>query len=220
MRHNDDSPTHRAAGPAADESRIAPLSRAGSFRVAAGDPDVHGFRVLAQDGQTIGQIDEVLVDVEAGMVRYLDVELDADLLASGGSDELDRHVLIPIGFARLPEATAAEDVVVLPGLEAAMVVGLPDYDHGPVTREVEVALLRYLDPGFGPREDEGFYDNDAFDEDAFYGARRGATAADANRPLTEQDDRPVNEDRGVHPAEERLRAQLEEETTVPTRGRY
>ena len=82
-----------------DMDRVVPLGQLDDFRVAEGDPDGRGWEVLASDGRKIGEVDELLVDTAAMKVRYLDVDLDVDdVVLSGGHD---RHVLIPIGYARL-----------------------------------------------------------------------------------------------------------------------
>ncbi|HEU0052581.1 MAG TPA: PRC-barrel domain-containing protein, partial [Longimicrobium sp.] len=80
-----------------DLDRVVPLNRLDDFKVADGDPDVRGWDVVAADGRKIGEVDELLIDTGAMKVRYLDVEVDRGMIAGGD----DRHVLIPIGYARL-----------------------------------------------------------------------------------------------------------------------
>lgn len=72
----------------------------------------------------------------------------------------DRHVLIPIGSARLAEA---EDRIFVESLRSEEVPLLPAYDHGEVTREHEAALLSRF----------GRSSHDPDDDERFYGARRG-----------------------------------------------
>ena len=73
-------------------SGIVPLKELDDFKVAKGDPDVRGWDVIAADGTEVGEVEELLVDTAALKVRYLDVELDKDLV-----NAKDRHVLVPIG---------------------------------------------------------------------------------------------------------------------------
>ena len=110
--------------------RVVPLGQLDDFRVADGDPDVRGWEVLASDGRKIGEVDELLVDTTAMKVRYLDVDVDDELVAAGQ----DRHVLIPIGYARLERD---RDCVMVDVLASDDVRGIPAYDQGPLTRDFE-----------------------------------------------------------------------------------
>jgi hypothetical protein len=118
-----------------DMDRVVPLGQLDDFRVAEGDPDVRGWEVLASDGRKIGEVDELLVDTGAMKVRYLDVDLDGeDVVLSGGPD---RHVLIPIGYARLERD---RDCVMVEGLASSELAGLPSYGQGPLTRDFETSV--------------------------------------------------------------------------------
>ena len=118
-----------------DMDRVVPLGQLDDFRVAEGDPDVRGWEVLGADGHKIGEVDELLVDTTAMKVRYLDVDLDVDdVILSGGHD---RHVLIPIGYARLDRD---RDCVTVDGLASADLAALPSYGQGPLTRDFEASV--------------------------------------------------------------------------------
>jgi sporulation protein YlmC with PRC-barrel domain len=116
-----------------DMDRVVPLGQLDDYRVAQDDPDVRGWEVLASDGRKIGEVDELLVDTNAMKVRYLDVDVDDGLLGDG----MDRHVLIPIGYARLEQE---RDCVMVDGLASADLQGLPSYDQGPLTRDFESSV--------------------------------------------------------------------------------
>jgi uncharacterized protein (TIGR02271 family) len=140
----------------ADEmNRIVSLDDLEDFEVAEGEPDVRGWEVLSADGQRIGEVDQLLVDTTAMKVRYLDVDLENDLI---GTDE-DRHALIPIGFARLDEDN---DQVFVDNLRAEDVSRLPAYDHGPITRDIEVEVRRAFEPGFVAESEEKFYEHEHY----------------------------------------------------------
>jgi sporulation protein YlmC with PRC-barrel domain len=113
-----------------DMDRVVPLSQLDDFKVADGEPDVRGWEVLASDGRKVGEVDELLVDTAAMKVRYLDVDVET---AGGGHD---RHVLIPIGYARLDDA---RDCVMLDSA-ASELGGIPSYYQGPLSREFETSL--------------------------------------------------------------------------------
>lgn len=147
--------------------RIVPLDDLDDFEVAEGNPDVRGWDVIARDGRRIGEVDELLVDTETLKVRYLDVDLDHDLLA--GSNE-DRHVLIPIGYARLDED---DDQVLVDGLASSDVATLPVYAQEPLTHDFEMSVVQRFDPEFtAPTAQTDLYALDHYDESRFYGSRR------------------------------------------------
>jgi photosynthetic reaction center H subunit len=116
-----------------DLDRVVPLGQLDDFKVADGEPDVRGWEVLASDGRKIGEVDELLVDTAAMKVRYLDVDVDEGMVAGGH----DRHVLIPIGYARLDEE---RDCVRVDALASADLGGVPAYDQGPLTRDFETSV--------------------------------------------------------------------------------
>ena len=144
--------------------RVVPLDQLDDFEVSEGDPDIRGWEVLASDGRKIGEVDDLLIDRAAMKVRYLDVDLDDD----HGDD---RHILVPIGYARLDES---EDHVFVDGLSAADLAGIPAYEHDVVTRDYETTLRGRYDRGFGgTAAGQDFYASDLYDADRFYSTRRG-----------------------------------------------
>lgn len=162
--------------------RIVPLDSLSDFRVADGDPDVRGWEVRGSDDRKIGEVDQLLIDTQAMKVRYLDVDVEDALLASGN----DRHVLIPIGYARLD---TDHDRVIVDQLASAQVSTLPAYDHGTLTRDFENSVRQpFLGEGrsaaagaagaagavgaAGAAAKSDFYAHDAYDEGRFFGARR------------------------------------------------
>jgi photosynthetic reaction center H subunit len=168
--------------------RVARLKDLKDYTVAKGDPDVRGWNVYANDGRRIGEVDELLVDLEAMRVRYLDVDLDRDVLSVSGAQPLggstalgttpgtpgakSGHVLIPIGSAQLDER---EDRVIVDLLHT-LVGGLPSYDHGPVTREYETSVRQHFDRDYrhdpDPARDREFYNHDLYNDDRFWKPRR------------------------------------------------
>lgn len=188
-----------------DLDRVVPLDQLDDFKVADGDPDVRGWEVVASDGRKIGEVDQLLVDTAAMKVRYLDVDVDNDLVA-GSSDTSDRHVLIPIGYARLDEGS---DRVIVDQLASSDIVGLPEYTHGPITRDFESSVRSRFDSGYttgatgaaagaaglastGAADttrdtDNDFYSHDLYDDNRFYGARRNMEGDEARLTLSEEE---------------------------------
>lgn len=144
--------------------RIIPLDDMDDFKVADEDPDVRGWDVMTADGSKLGEVDNLLVDSTAKKVRYLDVDLDDGLL-----DDDERHILIPIGYARLHEN---DDQVFVDGLQTARVGDVPGWDHGALTRDYETSLHSHFGGSATARDDDDFYANEAYDETRFYGSRR------------------------------------------------
>jgi sporulation protein YlmC with PRC-barrel domain len=88
-----------------DEANVGPdprqarelrrMSELGNWRVVDGEPDIRDWPVYASTGREVGIVDDLLVDVEAGEVVMLDVDLKRD----------DRHTLAPLRAAWIDRAT-------------------------------------------------------------------------------------------------------------------
>lgn len=91
------------------------------YDIAPGEPDVRGWDVVLTDRSRLGDVNELIVDIESATVRYLDVHLDREL--SGSTH--DRHVLVPISRASLD---TEHEHVILGGMTHTILAGLPDYD--------------------------------------------------------------------------------------------
>ena len=168
-----------------DGVRIAPLSALRDFEVAEGYPDIRGWRVDSADGQHVGKVHDLLIDIDQMRTRYLDVRLTREVAASPG----DRDVLVPVGTAQLVEGS---DVVRLP-LVAERVGLLPLYDHDQLTRAYELEVRRHFSLGeaaaaaatgaaagaVAGAAKRGFYDDEGYDDRRFFGAGR--------RPLTDDE---------------------------------
>lgn len=156
--------------------RIVPLDELKDYKVADRDPDVRGWDVFDVRGEKIGEVDRLLVDTATLKVRYLDVDLD-DGIATG-----DRHVLVPIGYARLDER---EDHVFVDRITAAQLASVPAYVNEPLTREYEDELRSHFDSQ-APRAIEtqpDFYAHESYDDTRFYGARRAPLEGSSDRPI-------------------------------------
>jgi hypothetical protein len=164
----------------ANATRMGPLSDLSEFAVADGEPDIRGWEVVGQDRNTIGEVHDLIVDTDAMKVRYMDVELRREVVAA----DRDRHVLIPIGYARLQED---DDRVMLNNIATTAAGSLPAYEHAPLSREQEIALHRtYADaaPAAGamPEREPDYYGHDRFDDSRFWGRRQRAAEYLRRRP--------------------------------------
>jgi uncharacterized protein (TIGR02271 family) len=176
--------------------RIVPLDELDDFEVAEGDPDVRGWDVISADGRKIGEVDQLLVDTAAMKVRYLDVDVDDELMESGNDE---RHILIPIGYARLDED---DDHVVVDQLQSSQISTLPAYEHQPLTRDYETSIRQSFDTGYtaagtaagtaatdatSATANDEFYAHDLYNDDRFYGSRRGTEENERRLTLSEEE---------------------------------
>ena len=165
-------PSHAGAvyGPSELESRViatptplpilAPLSSLPDFRIARHDPDPRGWTVLAADGRKIGSIDELIVDTRAMKVRYLVCRVNEEAL---GLDRQHRHILIPVGYARLDEDNHN---VLLDTIPSSAIAEMPVYSGEQLTRELEAEVLAAYGPDAGS---EALHHDPRFDPQEFYG---------------------------------------------------
>ncbi|MGV3529573.1 MAG: PRC-barrel domain-containing protein [Flavisolibacter sp.] len=109
--------------------RLQELDRS-DFEVIKDEPDIRGWDVKLAGGQTVGEVEELILDAQEKKVRYMVVDLhevkDIDLV--------ERKVLIPIGLAELDKD---EDEVLIPRVAPLQLMNLPEYDADQLTPEME-----------------------------------------------------------------------------------
>ncbi len=179
----------RGVYPHAGVEELRPLNELHDFRVVDGEPDIRGWHVLDMDGGTMGKVHDLLVDTAAMKVRYMDVEVAKALL----DDDEHRHILVPIGMARLDDDN---DEVRLGQLSQAQLLTMPAYRNEQLDREQERTMLGLFgtlgqaatagtlagelpEHNARPAGNEGFYDQPYFND---AGLRRRKGDARANRP--------------------------------------
>ena len=136
--------------------RLTRLEELKGYQVAEGDHDIRGWEVRTPDGNKIGKVEELIVDPAERRVRYMEVKVDRKAL---GFDD-DRHILVPIGAARLKED--GHDVLI-ERLPAQGLAGAPAYKRGPISREYETELRNYYGATAAPVPDD-FYSDDLYDD--------------------------------------------------------
>jgi uncharacterized protein (TIGR02271 family) len=126
-------------------SHLGRLNDLDEFKVADGYPDPRGWHVKTADGQTVGKVDDLIVDTEAMRVRYVSVEVDRSVgqLAQDAATPGDQgtHTLLPIGSVELDDAS---DDVLVNGYSLQQVAGLPRYAGGSgasISRDYETSLV-------------------------------------------------------------------------------
>lgn len=177
-----DDDTERPQSASGNERDVTPrlvhLEDMSDLQVADGDPDIRGWDVRTADGEKIGTVKDLVVDTGLMKVRYFEAQIDKDALNAGD----DRHVLIPIGSARLDDE---EDDVYL----SSSIVDprtLPAYDRKSLTREYEVSLRERFPGNTGTNpalmsqqpladrssNDDDFFRGELYDDATFFGTRR------------------------------------------------
>jgi sporulation protein YlmC with PRC-barrel domain len=167
-----------------DAASVAPgllmhFSEMRGFTLPENLPDIRGWKVTLPDGRRVGKVDDLIVDTDELVVKYLELKVDGDVLGTGE----DTWVLVPIGAARLDDD---DEVVIVDRLPAGGLTSAPrQYEGHPVpTKAQERALRDYYGPATraAGRSGEGL-----FDQDRFWG-RRGAagTAPPADAVVVEE----------------------------------
>lgn len=134
--------------------RLAPLSELGEYKVAKDNPDVLGWRVIGADGESLGMVKDLVVDVKAMKARYLSVIADRRFF----NTSKDPYLLIPIGAAALDKKGKK---VFLSGIDSNSIGRYPVYPGGPISEDYEYAVRdTYL---HAQQENLNDYSND-FDE--------------------------------------------------------
>jgi len=152
------------------------------YKIKDGQPNIKGWPVKDNTGQKFGKVDELIFNPSSKKVRYIVVNLkDNDF-------NLDsRKVLVPIGKANLHEN---DDDVILPGVRAEQLRGLPDYKEGEITPSTESTVRNHFS-GAGSAQastshtehDDKFYEHEDFDEDRFYGKRRSSSDSPSSKSI-------------------------------------
>ena len=150
------------------DARLIRLEELKGFQVADGDRDIRGWKVKTADGRKIGKVEELIVDPAERRVRYMEIKVDRKVL---GVDD-DRHILVPIGTARIEDD--GNDVL-LDRLPAQGLAGVPPYNRGPITRDYETSLREYYGATAVDSASE-YYRHDLYSDEGF--RRKGADAAD------------------------------------------
>jgi hypothetical protein len=163
---------------ASTKKRLQEL-RGSSFELAKGQPDIRGWEVLDTAGHKIGKVHELVLDTEAGKVRYM-------IMNISDSKELQlekRTVLLPIGLAELHRA---HDSVVLPQVTPYQLRALPKYDKehlGPKAEMDISAVFGRSHTAIGTDDAHGapFYDHDHFNNDNLFRGRSKGDESQSNR---------------------------------------
>jgi sporulation protein YlmC with PRC-barrel domain len=156
-------------------SRLEELSGS-DFEIVDGQPDIKGWDVKNEQGENIGDVDELLFNPQTRKVRYLVVDTDANDLRLEA-----RKILIPIGVAELHEE---DDYVVVPQVQVSHLEGLPSYEPGTLNAEHESHIRTTFSSlgaagmgmgAIGSTPTEDFYEHEQFNANRLYNRRQPIT---------------------------------------------
>lgn len=147
---------------------LFPLSQLDDFKVAKKYPDVRGWDIVGGDGEKLGKVKDLIVDIHQMKVRYLDVDLRKNIL-DGSPRESDEiyHILVPLGVAIL---NREDHNIIVTELTKASLPDFPFYKREPiyVIRSYENAVLAFFENRQVLRDKDKFYEHHHFDDTGFY----------------------------------------------------
>lgn len=125
-------PIIRHAEPTPPGAPLHRLSELSGYQVAAGETDIRGWPLRDRAGLHCGTVSDLIVDPEAGKVRYALVRREDDSIM----------IPVPVGFLRIDEG---EGVVRTPALTRADIESIPTYDPSHFDRRDETRVLEALE---------------------------------------------------------------------------
>ena len=176
--------------------RLYYLHELSDYKVHHDDYDVRGWELIDGAGRRVGRIDNLLVDLKAQRVRYLDVEVDDSLvidrkavyqnpvdgLHSKLNEDGDVHVIVPIGMAVLDAkdkdvkvSTLAADIFQKVPKHAKGSHLTPEYEYNTVNTLTNNSLTGNSITAEHNRStlyDTGFYDHSHFDDTKLLGKQQ------------------------------------------------
>ena len=112
--------SHSRGSSESDNTGLRALSDVDDLGIVDGEPDIRGWKVQGVNGEYVGKVDDLIIDMAEMKVRYMAVNLDKDTFSLD-----DSHcVLVPIGTARLID----DDDVVVIRASTTKLAAMPAYD--------------------------------------------------------------------------------------------
>ncbi|MBD1396465.1 PRC-barrel domain-containing protein [Pontibacter sp. JH31] len=195
--------------------RLAPLSELKDYQVSKDNTNVTGWRVVGADGEKLGDVKDLIVDLDALKVRYLSIVAERRYF---DGDE-DTFILIPIGAAALDREGKN---VFVSTIDAASIKHYPVYGGGAIPADYEYAVrenfrsarydsthdasdyksefedaLKHQPDNAAHPITEDFYHDDTYSEERFYTSNAAdATSARNITDLTAADS--TDTDHSIH----------------------
>ena len=148
------------------------------YKVHHDDVDIRDFDVKTLTGETIGEVEGLLADVTAKRVRYVEIEIEDDVISrhTGTYSDDDRNILIPVGLVQI---NAADKSISLHGITFDQLLGYPLFNRkNGYTVSYELDANNYLSDfhEYGTTYQRDVYDTDHYRNsdhlgDTFYTTR-------------------------------------------------
>lgn len=145
--------------------RLKLLDNLSGYKVHHDDVDPRGYKVKLASGEIIGDVEGLLADPSAEVIRYLEIEIDDNVIERhtiGRYQANDRHALIPIGLIAIDTLSKTVSVE---GLGFNHLVDYPRFrrDQGYTTR-YEIDTNDYLSNfhEYGNTYDRNRYSTDEY----------------------------------------------------------
>ncbi len=146
-------------------SRLKFLDDLSGYKVHHDDVDPSGYNVKLTSGENIGEVEGLLADTTAEIVRYIEVEIDEEVVnrhEGGMYDTEDRHALIPVGLIRIDKDDRS---VIISGVAYDHLIDYPRFrKHHGYSTGYEIDTNNYLS---GFHEYGNTYDRDRYSTDAY-----------------------------------------------------
>lgn len=120
--------------------RLFYLDNLSDYKVHHNDPDIRDWDVKMRSGARIGKVTGLVADTDKEVVRYVDIELDDELISRASARNHDsdhRYTMVPVGMVRVDRD---DKDVYISGVTYEQVAGMPRtddrYDYSP-KREIE-----------------------------------------------------------------------------------
>ncbi len=121
------------------------LENLSGYQVHHDDVDPRGYTVRLDTGESIGEVEGLLADVNANLVRYIEVEVDAEMRSqhtNGHYSDKDQHALIPVGVVRIDRENRA---VYVSGMLVKDLIDYPRFNReNGYTTDYEIRTNDYL----------------------------------------------------------------------------
>ncbi|MBC7561985.1 MAG: PRC-barrel domain-containing protein [Gemmatimonadaceae bacterium] len=112
--------SHARGASESDNAGLRALSDVDDLGIVDGEPDIRGWKVQGINGEHVGKVDDLIIDMAEMKVRYMAVKLDKDTFSLDDS----HSVLVPIGTARLID----DDDLVVIRASTSELAAMPAYD--------------------------------------------------------------------------------------------
>lgn len=135
---------------ARDYRQLDKLKDLEDWKIHDNHTDIRGWEVYSNDNMKVGKIENLIVDIKAKEVRYIEIQLEDDL---AGLDHLnstietryekdDRFIIVPIGLINIDDN---KDIIKVDKLNTSALYQTPRFDReAGINPDYEIVLYKYL----------------------------------------------------------------------------